>query len=204
MPENRQPMKPLLSRRSLILAPLLAAALPARAARPITTNGITFDGDLVLADTALQLNGVGLRSVAWIKGYAAGLYLPRRASTAAQVYAQQGAKRLRMVMMLEVDAEEFVRAFHKGVNRNMPAADLPRLGERMERFDGVVRALDKLRDKDVIDLDYLPERGLLLSYNARPRGEPILGEDLYTALLSCFIGDKPVDNGLKAGLLGGG
>jgi Chalcone isomerase-like len=119
------------------------------------------------------------------------------------VYAQLGAKRLRMVMTVDVDAEEFVKAFHKGVDRNTPPDERPKLAERMGRFDAVVRALSKLKKKDVIDLDHLPDRGLLLSYNGKPRGEPIAGEDLYAALLRCFIGDKPVDPELKIGLLGG-
>ncbi|MDH4290227.1 MAG: chalcone isomerase family protein, partial [Aquincola sp.] len=34
-------------------------------------------------------------------------------------------------------------------------------------------------------------------------GDPVAGEDLYAALLLCFLGDRPVDKELKAGLLGG-
>jgi hypothetical protein len=192
-----------LSRRALLTVPLLALAWPAWATRSITTEGITFAGDITLADTALQLNGVGWRAVAWIRGYAAGLYLPRKASTPLQVYEQKGAKRLRIVMTLDVDAEEFVKAFHKGVDRNTPPADRPRLTERMVRFDTVVRSLGKIRKKDVVDLDYLPDAGLQLTHNNKPRGEPIAGEDLYVALLRCFLGDKPADLELKVGLLGG-
>jgi hypothetical protein len=35
-----------------------------------------------VGDTDLKLNGVGLRAVAWLKGYAAGLYLPKKATAA--------------------------------------------------------------------------------------------------------------------------
>jgi hypothetical protein len=191
------------SRRAVLTLPLLALARPAWATRSITTEGIVFEGDLTLAGTPLQLNGVGWRAVAWFLGYAAGLYLPRKAATPEQVYEQKGAKRLRMVMTLEVDAEEFVKAFHKGVDRNTPPAELPSLADRMARFDTVVRMLGKVRKKDVVDLDYYPDAGLQLIHNDRPRGNPIAGDDLYVALLRCFIGEKPVDRGLKAGLLGG-
>jgi len=191
------------SRRVLLGLPLIALAVPAWAARPITTEGITFAGDITLAGTALQLNGVGWRAVAWLRGYAAGLYLPRKATTPAQVYEQKGAKRLRMVLVQDVDAEEFVKAFHKGVDRNFPSADRPRLTDRMARFDTIVRSLGQLRKKDVIDLDHLPDAGLQLTHNNKVRGEPIAGEDLYVGLLCCFLGDKPADPELKAGLLGG-
>jgi hypothetical protein len=191
-----------LQRRTLLICALCSAA-PAWATRSITTEGLTFAGDITLAGTPLQLNGVGWRAVAWLRGYAAALYLPRKASSEAEVLAQPGAKRLQMRMTLEVDAEEFVKAFDKGVQRNTPAADAAKLGERAERFRAVVRGLVKLRKQDVIDLDFLPERGLLLSRNGKPAAAPIPGEDLYAALLRCFIGVKPADAEMKIGLLGG-
>ena len=197
------PPSPAIARRSLLLAALGACALPAWATRSITVEGTTFVGDITLAGTALQLNGVGLRAVAWLRGYAAGLYLPGKAGTAAAVLAQPGPKRLQLRMFVEVEAEEFVKAFHKGVARNTPPADATRLVDRMARFDAQVRSMGKLRKRDVIDLDFLPGRGLVLSRNGSPRGEPIAGEDLYGALLRCFLGERPADPEMKVGLLGG-
>jgi hypothetical protein len=156
-----------------------------------------------VAGQALELNGVGLRAVAWLKGYAAGLYLGSRVRTAPQVYAAPGAKRLQLRMLQEVDIEEFVKAFHKGVDRNTPEPQRPALAERMARFDTLLRAIGKVKKRDVVDLDWLPGRGLQLALNGQLRGDPIGGEDLYLALLRIFIGDKPVDAELKLGLLGG-
>jgi len=192
---------PLLRRTLLIV--VLTGAAPAWATRPITTEGLNFVGDITLADTALQLNGVGWRAVAWLKGYAAALYLPKKASTEAQVLEQKGAKRLQMRMVQDVDAEEFVKAFVKGVERNTAAADAAKLGERMTQFNATVRGLVKLKKKDVIDLDFIPGKGLVLSRNGAPRGLPVAGEDFYAALLRCFIGVKPADVDMKIGLLGG-
>nr|ALV86660.1 hypothetical protein [uncultured bacterium 51] len=188
----------------MILA-LAAAATPppAWATRSITTEGLTFAGDIRLADTSLQLNGVGLRAVAWLKGYAAGLYLPRKARTEAQVLETPGAKRLQIRMLQEVEAEEFVKAFHKGVERNTPAADAARLAQRVTQFDALVRGLVKLKKQDVIDLDFIPGKGLVLSRNGAARGAPLAGEDLYVALLRCFVGVRPADPDMKIGLLGG-
>jgi hypothetical protein len=191
-----------LSRRTA-LALALGAALPAWASRPITTEGYTFAGSIRLADTALQLNGVGLRAVGWLKGYAAGLYLPRKASTEAQVLETPGAKRVRLRMFQDVDAEEFVKAFVKGVQRNTPAAQAVKLEERMTRFNATVRGLVKLKKQDVIDLDFMPGQGLILSRNGTAHGAPVAGEDFYAALLRCFIGQRPADPEMKVGLLGG-
>ncbi len=195
-----------LSRRRRLLAVAVIAVLAARgahAAPPIKVEGVTFAGAATVAGEALELNGVGLRAVAWLKGYAAGLYLTSRARTPQHVYAAAGAKRLQLRMLLDVDIEEFVKAFHKGVDRNTPPAERPALAERMARFDRLLRAIGKVKKRDVVDLDWLPGRGLQLVLNGQLRGEPIAGEDLYAALLRIFVGDKPVDPEMKIGLLGG-
>jgi Chalcone isomerase-like len=191
------------TRRTLLAAALVATTFPAWAARPIKVEGHTFVGDITLAGSALQLNGVGLRAVAWLKGYAAGLYLPRRATTTAQVLAQPGPKRLQLRMLHDVDAEEFVKAFIKGVDRNTPPAEAARLADRVPRFNATVRSLAKLAKRDVIDLDFVPGRGLVLARNGQVRGEPVPGEDFYAALLRCFVGERPADPEMKVGLLGG-
>lgn len=189
-------------RRTLLLL-ALASALPARATRSITTEGLTFVGDITLAGTPLQLNGVGWRAVAWLRGYAAALYLPKKAKTEAEVIAQPGAKRLQMRMTQDVDAEEFVKAFVKGVQRNTPATAQAALAERVEKFNAIVRGLVKLKKQDVIDLDFLPGSGMVLSRNGKARGTPVAGDDFYAALLRCFIGVRPADPDMKVGLLGG-
>jgi hypothetical protein len=198
------PAPPRLVRRRWLLAGLswLAVAAGAQAAPAVKVEGFTFPGEMVVAGQTLSLNGVGLRAVLWLKGYAAGLYLSARASTPAQVLATTGAKRLQMRMLLDVDTEEFIKAFHKGIGRNTPQAGQPALVERMARFDELLRVIGKVKKRDVIDLDWLPGRGLQLALNGQLLGEPIPGEDLYAALLLIFLGEKPVDTGLKAGLLG--
>jgi hypothetical protein len=201
---NRDPMQrqPSIHRR-VLLGLLLGAALPARATRSIKVEGYTFAGDITLGGAPLQLNGVGLRAIPLLKGYAAALYLPQKAGTEAQVLAMAGPKRLQMRMLIEVPAEEFVKAFHKGVDRNTPAAQAKALTERMARFDADVRALNKLKKADMIDLDFVPGRGLQLAHNGSARGKPVEGDDFYAALLRCFIGQRPADAEMKIGLLGG-
>jgi Chalcone isomerase-like len=177
------------------------AAAPAKA--QVVVDGYTFARDLELGGQALRLNGVGLRAVAWVRGYAAGLYLSQRATTAAAVLADSGSKRLRLRMLLDVPAEEFVKAFNKGVARNTPAADMPALRDRMLQFSTLVQGVGKVRKGDVVDLDWLPGVGLSVSRNGQSLGAPLPGGDLYAALLRIFIGPRPVDPEMKAGLLGG-
>jgi Chalcone isomerase-like len=200
-----QPHIPL--RRTLLLAAFAAPWLagPSAQAAPAAAQkiaGVRFEGGAQVAGQELRLNGVGVRAVAWFKGYAAGLYLARATSDAGQAMAATGAKRVQMRMLVDVPTEEFVKAFHKGVARNVPAAGQAALVSRMAQFDQAVRAIGQVKKGDVINLDYLPTKGLLLVVNGRLRGDAIPGADLYAALMAVFLGAHPVDDKLKAGLLG--
>jgi len=192
------------SRRALLLAGMaaaLAALNPVRA--QVVVEGYTYVPQISLGGSTLQLNGVGLRAVAWFKGYGAGLYLARKATTVDAVLSMQGPKRLQLRMFVDVPTVEFVKAFYKGIQRNTPAAEQPALAERMQRFDALVTSLGEVKTNDVVDLDFLPGQGLVFRHNGRALGTPIAGEDFYTALLRIFIGGRPVDKEMKIGLLGG-
>ncbi len=197
----RQP----LSRRHAALV-LAAMLLPpaARAARepenPIA--GVRFEPRLQLGGQALQLNGTGLRAAAWLKGYAAALYLAQRADSAEAVVALPGPKRLQLRLLLDVPAAEFVKAFRKGLERNHPPALQARLAERGERFVALLQPLGEVKKGSTVNLDFLPGQGLLFWHNGRQLGAPIPGDDFYGALLRVFIGEHVSDERLRAGLLG--
>ena len=164
-------------------------------------EGQSFAGRVRLFNTELQLNGTGVRAVAWFKGYAVGLYLPERASTAAQVLAQAGPKRLQLRMLQDVPAAEFVKALQKGIERNSPAGEWAALQPRVQRFAEQINASGPVHKRDTVDLDFDPARGLLFARNGKLAAEPIPGADLYAALLRAFIGEHPYDERMKAGLL---
>ncbi len=104
----------------LVLAPLLAlllgGALPATAqtGAQVTAQVTEVVGREVrrhdhARQQRLQLNGAGVRYKAIFKVYAAGLYLTAKASTPEAVIAAGGARRLQIVMLREIDAEELGR-----------------------------------------------------------------------------------------------
>ncbi len=207
-----KPKPPQPTRRHLILSmclgvglslhPRWSAAADETAAATITVSGLVFERRVQLAGSELLLNGTGLRAVAWFKAYAAALYLSARATTAAQVASTPGPKRLQLRFYRDLPAAEFVKALNVGLPRNSEAALVPLLAERQQRLAATIAALETLRESDTIDLDFDPTRGLLFKLNGKLRGEPIVGDDFYGALLRVFIGDHPSDQKLKAGLLG--
>lgn len=204
-------MTPSIARRSFLAActaSVAAALLPASALAQATGDagrvryeGQWFDKRLRVAGAELRLNGTGIRQVAWFKGYLAALYLTGGASTGAQAVAMPGPKRIQLRILQEVPAGEFSKAVRKGIARNVPAGSIA-LDERLARFVRQIDALGSVHQKDIVDLDFDPARGLLFSVNASLRGEPIPGDDFYAALLRSFVGDAPYDEKLRAGLLG--
>jgi hypothetical protein len=196
-PTRRRGLLSLLGASLLMTAPALWAQ-----AAGATIGGVSFGGRAEVGGQQLRLNGVGMRASPVLKGFAAGLYLAQNSSSTEQVLHTPGPKRLRMRMMLDVPIQVFTHAVRKGIRRNVPEPQQASLSERIGTFDAILQSVGKVFDGDVIDLDYLPESGLVILINGKPRGAPIPGEDLYAALMLVFIGERPVDVKLKAGLLG--
>jgi hypothetical protein len=188
---------------ALIALAALAFAPGARAAAPVTLAGQTFPGAATVAGTSLQLNGVGLRAAFIYKVYVAGLYLPGRAATGPAVLAQAGPKRLQVRLLMDGPSDEFAKAFTGGIAKRTPADRLAAMQARIAAFDHALRSIGDVRKGDVVNLDYAPAVGLTMTVNGRPYGAPVPGADLYGALLDIFVGERPVDATLKAGMLGG-
>jgi len=199
-----QTLRKLPTRRETLWA-LACLPLAVHAQTPsmgMNVEGQRFAAVARVAGTDLRLNGAGLRAVAWFKAFAAGLYLVHPARSAQEATAQEGPKRLQLRMLRELPAVEFNKAVHKGVSRNVPAAQLQALQLRLDQFGDVIDALEKLRLGDVVDLDHEPGKGMAMRLNGTLLGGPIPGDDFYVALLLSFLGDQPYDKKLKAGLLG--
>ncbi len=172
------------------------------AAAPITMEGQTFAGAAKVADTDLQLNGVGLRSALIYKVYLAGLYLPARSASGADILAQTGPKRLQVRMLMDGPSDEFAKAFTGGIAKRMPPEQVAAMQSRIDDFDRTLRSVGDVKKGDVVNLDFAPDVGLTMTLNGRKVGRPVPGADLYAALLNIFIGDRAIDPRMKAGMLG--
>ncbi len=205
----RHPSPP--SRRSLLRlalgAPLLAPLLPgwvwAAGEPPVAISGVNFERTLQLGGQPLVLNGAGARAVLIFKAYAAGLYLRQAAKTAEAVMSQTGAKRLRIHMLMEVASQEFVKAFYLGVERNFGPEEQKGLYDRGQKFVAILQSFGTLAKGDEVLMDQVPGVGMVVSFNGKPSGAPISGDDFYAGLLKVFVGDHVADERLRASLLGG-
>jgi len=174
----------------------------ANAATALTVEDQTFPGEASVAGTPLQLNGVGLRAAFIYKIYLAGLYLPSKAGTGAAAISEPGPKRLQVRLLMDGPSDEFAKAFTGGIAKRTPADQVAAMKDRIAAFDRTLRSVGKVKKGDIVDLDYSPAAGLTMAVNGKPYGAPVPGADLYAALLNIFVGDRPVDAKMKAGMLG--
>ncbi|MBW8757294.1 MAG: chalcone isomerase family protein [Burkholderiales bacterium] len=179
-----------------------ADAATATDAGAVTMESQTFPAQASVAGAPLRLNGVGLRAAFIYKVYLAGLYLPAKAATGTDALAQPGPKRVQVRMLMDGPSDEFAKAFTGGIAKRTPAGQVAAMQDRIAAFDRTLRSVGKVHKGDVVDLDWLPTQGLALRINGKPVGAPVPGADLYGAMLAIFVGDRPVDAKMKAGMLG--
>src|SRR4029453_6973320 len=104
--------------RRLFIASALSLAAIAAHAQAVELSGAKFEPTVQVANTRLALNGAGIRYKIVIKVYAAGLYLGTKASTTEAVLAAPGPKRMHLVMLREIDSNEFGKLFTRGMQDN--------------------------------------------------------------------------------------
>ena len=172
-------------------------------ASALELEGIKLDDKVQLENTPVVLNGAGLRSIFFFKMYVIGLYVTEKQSGADAVLADVTAKRIALhVVVGDAGTERFVKGFRKGIEKNHSEAQLLTLRERMASFELMFSGIETVKRGDVIAFDWLPDAGTRVTLNGKEIGR-IVGDDFYRALLSIWIGNKPVTDDLKKDLLGG-
>lgn len=181
---------------------LLASAALSVWAQPLEVEGVKLDATGQLGAATLQLNGAGLRTKVFFKVYVAGLYVPQKATSAAQLLAQKGARRVTITMLRNVDAESFASALNDGLRDNHTEAQFAAMKPQIDALNANLKAVGEAKKGDVIHFEYVPEAGTQVTVNGQVRGSVIAGEDFFTSVLRIWLGDKPVDASLKKALLG--
>lgn len=176
---------------------LLATQVPAR-----EVQGVKYEENIELAGSKLQLNGAGTRFKAVFKVYTAGLYLSRKAASVPEVQAAPGAKRLSLTFVREIGSEELGRLFIKGIKSNTPNEEYTRIVGSVMRMSQVFYEARKMKVGDVINMDWVPGKGTVISIRDVPVGDPFPEPEFYNALLRIWIGVDPADWQLKDALLG--
>ena len=178
------------------LALLAAAPLaPGAAAATVRIGEVDFAPQVVDGETRLDLTGAGLFRWGWLlKVYAAAHYTaPGGTTPGADV-----ARRLEFSYLVSIDRGGFGRAAEELLARNNTPGELAPLQARIDRLHA---AYVDIAPGDRYTLTYLPGRGTELRHNGRPLAL-VEGADFARAYFSIWLGEDPIDEGLRDRLLG--
>jgi Chalcone isomerase-like len=178
---------------------------PARtqpAAAGVELAGVKFPSNARVGNQNLRLNGAGVRYRFVVKVYAAGLYLLAPAATPEAVLTAPGPKRLHVVMLRDIDANELGRLFTRGMQDNSPRDEFAKSIPGTLRMADIFSAKKRLKDGENFSVDWVPGEGTTVLVNGRPQGEPIKEPEFFQALMRIWLGQNPADNTLKELLLG--
>ena len=151
----------------------------------------------------LTLNGAGLRKKLFFKVYAAGLYTRAPAKDGAAVMAETGAARVRLGLLRDVSGESFISALDDGLKANLTPESEKAVAKELDELRTLMKKIGDVKVNDLVDFDFDPAKGTVVSLNGQPVGAAIGGgRALYNAVLAIWLGQKAIDDTLKAGMLG--
>jgi hypothetical protein len=191
-----------------MLVSLLALCAPlssrAQAAAPaaIEVAGVKYPGTAAVGNATLQLNGAGIRYKAIFKVYAAGLYLGAKAATPDAVYTAPGAKRLHVVMLRDIDANELGKLFTDGMQKNASREEFGKSIPGTLKLAEMFATKKRLVTGETFSVDYVPGTGTSVLVNGKLASELITEPVFFTVLMKIWLGPNPADWQLKDALLG--
>ncbi|MFZ6749794.1 chalcone isomerase family protein [Undibacterium sp. Ren11W] len=188
-------------KRNLMAAILVISSSLSSHASAIEVAGVKLDDNQQVANTDLKLNGAGIRYKAIFKVYVAGLYLKEKKTTVPEILGVAGPKRVTLVMLRGLSNEDFGRGFVTGIQQNTEKAEKAKLIAQFVRFGEMFASVPELKKGDVLICDWLPGVGTVMSLNGKQMGEPFLDVAFYNAILRIWLGEKPVDSGLKKAMM---
>lgn len=187
--------------KGLWFAAVLAVVAPAGSAVAATCRGVEFADSVEVDGRALALNGLGLRlaTLLEVKVYVAALYVVEPSRDATRVLEAGPPKRLVLHFLRDVDADDLNAAWDEGFARNAPDR-VPALGAQLARLKAW---MTDLRAGQQLVLTQRVDGAVEVEVAGRRAGS-LDGEGLAAALFSLWLGPRPPNPALKAGLLGGG
>lgn len=188
--------------RTLVAGFVLTCAASFPAAAAIDVNGYKFDDTAKVAGKDLVLNGAGMRTKVIIKVYAAGLYLPDKKTTMAEIAAIDGPRRVKLMMARDLSIDSFGTAFMDGLRENTSVAERNAMVQQITKFGEMFAGVPGLKKGDVMTIDWLPGVGTVCELNGKKVGEVVPDLAFYNALLRIWMGEHPADRSLKPALLG--
>jgi hypothetical protein len=165
---------------------------------PLLVERVAFQRALEVPGARLVLEGAGLfRWKYFVKVYAAAHYVGEDAR--GRTADADVPRRLEIAYFVGISGEDFGRAADELLSEALPP---DRLAPLRSRLDELHRAYVNVKAGDRYALTYVPGRGTELTLNGAPLAL-IPGADFARAYFGIWIGQRPIDGGLRDALLPG-
>jgi uncharacterized protein YfaP (DUF2135 family) len=185
-----------------MVAGIAAALLVSASVSAMEIAGVKLEPKTKVGNAELVLNGAGLRKRVIVNVYVGALYLQEKKSNGNDVINAAGAKRIYLHMLRDLTGQQFVDAMKESVKYNTPQAELDKLAAELNEFYAQLGTITEMKSGTAVAVDFVPGSGIQLSASGKSMGKPIASPDLFKAVMRIYVGDKPVDEGLKKGMLG--
>ena len=179
----------------------LAMVLAASPVAAVQVEGVRLADTVRENNQPMFLNGAGVRSKFFVKVYVCALYLSERISSPEGVIVSRKTSRIELHMLRSMQASAIHEAMMKGLEDNVPVAELKRLKPQLGRLQQAMTSIGGVNEGAVIQFDFVPGQGTIVRIGGDVR-DTIEGEELARALLSIWLGPRPVQSDLKDALMG--
>lgn len=157
--------------------------------------GVSLPDSAKAGDTALVLNGMGLREKYMLDIYVAGLYLESKSSDAQAIIDADEAKQLVMVLKMDLGKDKLSESITEAVAGKGLSA------EAMKGINQIAAWMTDVSEGDKVILEYVPGTGTSLYIRGQKKGT-VQGFEVAKGLFAIYLGNPPVTKDLKNGLLG--
>ena len=172
----------------------------------LTSLGISAEvGGVILPEfmrvgkTLLFLNGAGVRKKFFFKIYAIGLYVKKKTTNAEEILNADEPMAVKMRFIYNgISPKKMKNAWLEGFEKSTHGNIAP-LKNKIDKFNSLFNV--KVKRDFIYDLIYIPDKGTEVHLNGKLLGV-IKGLDFKRALFGIWIGDKPINKGLRKKLLG--
>jgi hypothetical protein len=188
----------MITRRFLLrLVPAVLALLLLNA----SAGASVFPEETGVGSRQLVLNGSATRTVWGFGIYHIGLFLTKRSGDERTIMdSHRDPKRIQIRMVRAVGRERFTGTVQQSLDQNLSPDETRRFAPEIRKFLGFFNQGEGLHEGTEITIDFLPDRGMVVSRDGRELGT-IPGSDFYHAILRLWLG-KPLQKSIKDGLLG--
>lgn len=187
---------------SRLLAGVFALTFATASLAATEIAGVKVEDTATVGGARLQLNGAGIRYKGPFKIYVGELYTTKKVSSLEELVAAPGPKRLTMTFVREIEAGPFGKLLTRGVEDNVPKAELSKLVPGLIRMSDIFSVNKILLPGETVTLDWIPGTGMVITAKGKVQGEAFKEPEFYKAIMSIWFGPVPADFKLKEALLG--